>query len=97
MGKLKVYGGNEMVAGRQMRVIVAAHSMNEVARLLDATVYQVRNYWAETGNKCERETALAEPGTVFVAENSYRSNTVYHKRDEMVAEYRRRYESEGQG
>jgi hypothetical protein len=90
MGKLKVYGGNEMVAGKQMRAIVAAHSMNEVARLLDATVYQVRN-WAETGNKRERETALAEPGTVFVAENHYRSNTVYRKRDEMEAEWRAKY------
>lgn len=70
MRKLKVYGFAGFVTGipgRQQRVIVAAHSLAEVRRILDANSragWPGRDYIYSTGN--EEELALAtKPGDVF--------------------------------
>lgn len=65
--ELKVYGAMMQVRAvrRQCRVIVAAHSFAEAARLLGTTASFLKAYGAETGNAVELETALAKPGAVF--------------------------------
>lgn len=64
---LKVFGGLTLVEGRQVRTIVAASSQKEAAELLGITVRHLRDYWPQTGNALEVETALAQPGVVFNA------------------------------
>ncbi len=60
--KLKVYGGEIFFKGNQERVVVAAHSQKEVARITGESLYYVRGYWCETGNPTEIEKASAAPG-----------------------------------
>ncbi len=66
--KLKVYGGH-LFGGkfghRGSRVIVAAHSWIEVARLVDTPLGHLKNYWTMTGNPRELEVALGKPMAVF--------------------------------
>jgi len=66
--KLKVYGGH-MYGGkfghRGSRVIVAAHSWKEAAKLVDTPLGHLKGFWSMTGNPWELEIALAKPLTVF--------------------------------
>lgn len=61
---MKVYGGILFVQGKQARGIVAG-SQKRVAELTGMSLHHIRDYWAETRNKLELETALAEPGVLF--------------------------------
>lgn len=70
-GKLKVYGGNIFVRGVQRRAIVAASSQKEVARIIGCPLYEIREWWCETGNNRELDVALAEPGVVFHADLNF--------------------------
>lgn len=53
---------------RQVRVVVAARSMNAAAKAFNTPVGQVRQYACETGNATEIEVANSKPGKVFWAE-----------------------------
>lgn len=59
VGKLKVWGGIEMVDGKQTRLIVAARSKKRIVELADAhcagrfTMHSLNRYWSETGNAGE--------------------------------------------
>lgn len=71
--KLKVYGGHlygSEFGRRGSRVIVAAHSWTEVARLVDTPLGHLRNYWAMTWNYHELKVALGKPMTVFFVADS---------------------------
>ena len=70
--RVKVYGFNGfvthgLVPGRQARIIVAARSLAEARRFLDAeprTGWPGRDYIDETGNAKELELATS-PGEIF--------------------------------
>lgn len=64
---MKVFGGLVMDKGRQVRTIVAAPSQKKAAKLLGISVSHLREYWPQTGNTVELETALAQPCVVFKA------------------------------
>jgi hypothetical protein len=66
---VKVYGWLDFVNGIQVRVIVAAKSKAECARIVGDS-RGPRNLFNldETGNAREIEVATAEPGTAFYAE-----------------------------
>lgn len=70
MRKLKVYGGNEfyrLESGlKQLRTIIATTSQKEVARIMNISLYEVKTYWAETGNDGELSVALLNPGVAYV-------------------------------
>ena len=63
--KLKVYGGATFVRGKQVNAIVAAHSLKEVAAVLNTTLYFVREMWTETGNEKDIRLALRKPLTLI--------------------------------
>lgn len=48
--KLKVYGGNLFALGEQVRVVMTARSVNQVAKRLGETHYTISRMWGETGN-----------------------------------------------
>ena len=58
--KLKVYGGNLFALGEQVRVVLAARSINEVAKRIGETRYTVSRMWSETGNM-EAENIIQAP------------------------------------
>jgi hypothetical protein len=68
--RLKVYGGwiirPNVGSSPQCKVVVAAKSRAEVARLLDVGIRHVTNFMSETGNAKDIEVAMSEPGTVFL-------------------------------
>lgn len=57
--KLKVYGGRD---GHSDRMIVAASSWAEVQRITGRPMYELRNYWAISGNPDDITKAMATPG-----------------------------------
>ncbi len=63
MKKLKVYGGQTFALGYQTRTVVAARNQQEVADIAHCSLYHVRGWWAETGNKEEIRLALKNPWT----------------------------------
>jgi hypothetical protein len=63
--KLKVFGGLTCENGKQVRTIVAATSKKKAAELVGVSLYGFSDFWCETGNDTELETALASPMTVF--------------------------------
>lgn len=70
--KQKVFKGATFNNGKQVAVVVAASSQrNAVAALheygLNVTIRELATYWSVTGNKIDCETALAQPGQVFIA------------------------------
>ena len=71
---LKVYGGH-LFGGkfgpRGSRVIVAAHSWQEAARLVETPVGHLKKFWAMTGNQHELGIALPKPLTVFFIEDEH--------------------------
>ena len=70
MRKLKVWGGLTFAKGTQLRTIVATTTKKRAAEILRMSLYEFNNYWSETGNDIELETALKEPEIVFVASSS---------------------------
>lgn len=69
---LKVYGGHLHGSGfgpRGSRVIVAAHSWEEAARLVDTPLGHLKRFWSQTWNEHELATALPRPLTVFFIED----------------------------
>ena len=65
---MKVWG----VATHRGREIVAARSQKEAARLMKVSLYFLRGWAAETGNKEELDLALGTPGVVFFRPDSDR-------------------------
>lgn len=59
--RLKVYGGNLFSLGEQIRVVMAARSLNQVATILGETHYTISRMWTETGNKTEIQKAQESP------------------------------------
>jgi hypothetical protein len=63
---LKVFGGDVFFhRGKQLRTIIAAYSQKEAAEKAGISLYEMREWWCETGNPKELEVALAEPGVLF--------------------------------
>lgn len=67
----------------QTRVIVAARSKAEAARLLGFTPGHAKNYMGATGNTRELEIALAEPGKVFWRPLNYYGDTYLPRNEEV--------------
>lgn len=63
--KLKVYGGIIFVKGKQMRAVVATTSQKRLSEIVKESLYEIRNFWSETGNDAELEIALSKPESVF--------------------------------
>lgn len=59
--KLKVYGGSLFASGEQVRVVMAASSINQVANRLGETHYTISRMWGETGNEMEILKATRHP------------------------------------
>ena len=64
--KLKIYGGNTHLFGRQERTVAAVTSQKEFAALIHANVGYVRDYCCETGNQEEIDTAFKYVGKAWV-------------------------------
>ena len=64
--KLKVYGGTTFSKGKQINAVVAAPNMKELAKVLNTTLYYVREMWCETGNEQDIKKALRKPMTIVV-------------------------------
>lgn len=62
---LKVFGVRDYVGARAVRVIVAAHSQTEAARLINTSRTRFRLAGSETRNPEEVELALSAPGKLF--------------------------------
>ena len=62
----KVYGGADVRNGKSIRLIVAAKSQVEAAKMVRCSLSSFRSYWCETGNEEEKRWALANPGIVLV-------------------------------
>lgn len=62
---LKVFGGLTVENGNQVRTIVATTSKKKAAALVGESLYHFNEYWCETGNDIELQTALSSPMTVF--------------------------------
>ncbi len=65
MNKLKVYGGSAIIGRKYERVIIAATSKKEVAKIVGTTLYTIRTYWSVTGNESEIDAATSNPGVVM--------------------------------
>jgi len=69
---MKVYGTlliaktSWPTTARQARVIVAARSKTEAARILGMSLYEFNQYGSVSWNAEENETAMSKPGTPFV-------------------------------
>jgi len=59
----KVFGGN--LDGR-LHALVAAKTKKRAAELLNISMYQMTNYFSQTGNEGDIKLAISEPETVFV-------------------------------
>jgi hypothetical protein len=55
--QLKVWGGMKMYQGRQVRAIVAAYTKKQACGIAGISSSYFRDYWCETGNQVELETA----------------------------------------
>ena len=64
--ELKVYGGNLFALGEQVRVVMAARSINQIAKRLGETHYTISRMWGETGNTEEIKRAEKHPCTPVV-------------------------------
>jgi hypothetical protein len=62
MKRLKVYGGMPLNKDHiQERAVAAVFNQKELAELTGCSLYEIRGWWCETGNKEELEKALANP------------------------------------
>lgn len=59
---MKVFGGNY---NGSLHLIVAAKTKKAAAELCGVSMYHFNQFFCETGNKEQLETALAKPGQVF--------------------------------
>ena len=64
--KVKVYGGLLFALGEQIRVVMAARSINQVANRLGETHYTISRMWGETGNEKEILEAEKHPFSPIV-------------------------------
>lgn len=64
---MKVFSGLKFAKGKQRRTVVAAPSRKAAAELLGLSVGHMKDYWTVTGNQLEIETAMAQPGVVFMS------------------------------
>lgn len=76
MARLKVWGGLVMRPGsqRQVRVVIAATSQKEAARLVCVKLHELRRYWSETGNPGQIKAAMSMPGVPFAASESMKDD-----------------------
>jgi hypothetical protein len=68
--KFKVWGGLTFENGRHVRTIIATQTKRSACVILNKSFSDFSNYWCETGNEIELETALSEPGAVFKSSSS---------------------------
>jgi hypothetical protein len=66
MRKLKVFGVNTFLLGKQARTIAAVTSQKKFAEAIGTTLGYIQTYACETGNEGEIRVALTHPGEVFV-------------------------------
>lgn len=76
--RLKVYGGNFHLRGKQVRGIIAG-TQKQAAESTGGSVNHIREYWSETGNARELEIALAEPGVLFWCPTSHKGTDEYKR------------------
>ena len=69
--KMKIWGGYQHRNGKQCRVIVATHTKKRACELLSITISELNNYYGETRNNLEVDTALMSPEVVFVASSRH--------------------------
>jgi len=73
MKTLKVWGGRyyglEFNSARGNRMIVAAYTKKQAMDLTGISQYEMKNYWSETGNTLELETATEVGVWVFDGHN----------------------------
>jgi len=50
--------------GKSVRALVAAKNQSEAARIANTSVYDIRKWWAVTGNKVNIALAMANQGTM---------------------------------
>jgi len=80
MKTLKVYGGHSYMNFKQFldkkphRAIVAAYTQKQVIEIAGISMSELRNYWSETGNKRELETAT-EVGMWVYDGNEFHKDT----------------------
>lgn len=79
MKKIKVFGGDIYHDGKQRRAIVATTSQKKLAEVTQLSLYEIKNWWCETGNEKELKTALAEPNIIFVADKNNNMEREYKK------------------
>lgn len=66
--RLKVYGGQFVIAGKSCRAIIATTSQRNVAAVVPgASIGYIRDYWSITGNEAEVKAALERPGVLLVS------------------------------
>jgi len=76
MAKIKVWGWVAINHKRSrehsgmVRTIIAERSQKRAAAIVGSSLHEFRNYWSETGNKIEIETATQQPGVIFQATTS---------------------------
>lgn len=63
--KLRTFGGNTFIGGRQVRVVIATTSWKKAADAAGESLNYVRDYWSVTGNPSEIALAESEPGRLF--------------------------------
>ena len=63
---MKVYGGNLFALGEQIRAVMTARSINQVAYRLGETHYTISRMWGVTGNEKEIKAAREHPGNPIV-------------------------------
>ena len=51
---------------KQLRTIIATTNQKEVAKIMNISLYEVKTYWAETGNDDEISIALLNPRVAYV-------------------------------
>jgi hypothetical protein len=83
MAKLKVFGGNGMSQGKQLRTIVAVPSKKAAAEALNVSVSAISNWYSVTGNPEEVEAATEQPGVVLARPLDYAKNIPFRPLSEI--------------
>jgi len=86
----KVYGGNLFALGEQVRVVMAARSMNQIAKRLGETYYTISRMWGETGNEEEilkAEKHLGNPVVVSCLTRNERGSSIKEFQDDIDRAY----------
>lgn len=82
--RVKVFGGNTFVTGKQARTTVAANSQKDAIKFLEiagvrTNLNEFRNYWCETGNAQELKDASGVVGRVIAYKGMYDKEIVFTK------------------